>query len=116
MPEHIFIISPRRFQKRDIKRFGVEYLKKKKRVTMLDVSNLINNRSSLFYKKIRNINIKEIKSYKELIDFFKNKEFIFSDYSGYSIKEIIIKFLLVWFDIKIIRYLDAFSLFYECSN
>ena len=31
MPEHIFIISPRRFQKRDIKRFGVEYLKKKKK-------------------------------------------------------------------------------------
>ena len=108
MSEHIFIISPRRFQKRDIERFGVKYLKKKKRVTMLDVSNLINNRSSLFYKKIRNINIKEIKSYKELINFFKNKESSYAiDYSGYSIKEIIIKLLLVWFDIKIIRYLGG---------
>ena len=106
MSKYIFIISSRRPQKRDYERFGVEYLKKKKKVIILDLSNLINDRSILLYEKIKNINIKEIKTYKDLVLFLKDKQFSYAiDFSGYSIKEIIIKFILVWFNIKIIKYL-----------
>ena len=108
MSKYIFIISPRRIQKRDYERFGVKYLKKKKKVIIIDVSNLLNNRSTLLYKKFFNSNIIEISKYKDLILFLKNKKDSYVvDYLRNSFKEIIIRFILVWSNIKIIKYLGG---------
>ena len=108
MSKYIFIISSRRIQKRDYERFGVRYLKKKKKVIILDVSNLLNERSSLLYKKFVNKDIVEINKYKDLILFLKNKKDSYVvDYLKNSFKEILIRFILVWFNIKIIKYLGG---------
>ncbi len=105
MSKYIFIISSRRLQERDQERFGVKYLSKKKKVIILDLSNLLMNRSTLIYKKIKLSYIKEIKSYKDLISILKNKENSFAlDYTGNSITEIVIKLILVWSNIKLIKY------------
>ena len=105
MSKYIFIISSRRLQERDHERFGVKYLSKKKKVIILDLSNLLMNRSTLIYKKIKLSYIKEIKSYKDLISILKNKENSFAlDYTGNSITEIVIKLILVWSNIKLIKY------------
>ena len=86
MSKYIFIISSRRLQERDHERFGVKYLSKKKKVIILDLSNLLMNRSTLIYKKIKLSYIKEIKSYKDLISILKDKENSFAlDYTGNSI-------------------------------
>ena len=108
MSKYIFIISPRRIQKRDYERFGVRFLKKNKKVIILDVSNLLNNRSILLYKKFVNNDIIEINKYKDLILFLKNKKDSYAvDYLRKSFKEILIRFILAWFNIKIIKYLGG---------
>jgi hypothetical protein len=108
MSKYIFIISPRRIQKRDYERFGVRFLKKNKKVIILDVSNLLNNRSILLYKKFVNNDIIEINKYKDLILFLKNKKDSYAvDYLRNSFKEILIRFILAWFNINIIKYLGG---------
>ncbi len=51
MSKYILILSSTRIQKRDLERFGVKFLKTKKKVAILDLSNLLKNRSILIYKK-----------------------------------------------------------------
>ena len=105
MSNHILILSSTRIQKRDLERFGVKYLKAKKKVTILDLSSLLKNRSILIYKKKNYSNVVEINSFKELICFIRNKKNSYAfDYIGNSFSEIIIKFILIYFKIKIIKY------------
>ena len=108
MSKYVFIFSSVKIQKRDYKRYGVKYLKKKKKVLILDLSNLLNNRSSLIYKKFVSKDILEINRFKDLIIFFQNKKNSYAiDYLGNSFKEILIRLILVWFNIKIIKYLGT---------
>jgi hypothetical protein len=108
MSKYIFIISSNRVLERDHRRYGVKYLKKKKKVIILDLSSLINHRSTLIYKKFVNKDIIAISKYKDLINLLKNKKFSYAiDYMGHSVQEVFIKFILVYFNIKIIRYLPA---------
>ena len=108
MSKYIFIISSRRIQKRDYERFGARYLKKKKKVIILDLSNLLNNRSNLLYKKFASNDIVKISKYKDLIHFLKNKKGSYAlDYSQNSFKEVLVRCILARFDIKIVKYLGG---------
>ena len=105
MSKYILILSPTRIQKRDYERFGVKFLKTKKKVAILDLSNLLKNRSILIYKKKKYLDVTEINSFKELISFIRNKKNSYAfDYLGNSFNEIIIKFILIYFKIKVVKY------------
>ncbi len=105
MTKFFFVIASKRIQKIDIKRNEFYYLSKKKKVIFLDISTLLRDRSSLIFKKLRFTSIKEIKNYKDLISTLKNKQNSYAlDYTNNSLKEILVKLILIWFDIKIIKY------------
>ena len=97
MSKYILIISSNRVLERDHRRYGVKYLKKKKKVIILDLSSLINHRSTLIYKKFVNKDIIAISKYKDLINLLKNKKFSYAiDYMGHSVQEVFIKFICLY--------------------
>jgi len=105
MTKFFFIITSKRLQKTDIIRNEFHSLSKKRKVLFLDISALMRDRSLLIYKKVKSTSVKEIKYYRDLISILKNKENSYAlDYTNNSIKEILVKFILICFKIKIIKY------------
>jgi hypothetical protein len=105
MTKFFFVITSKKIQKIDIIRNELNLLSKKRKVLFLDISALMRDRSSLIYKKIKSPSVKEIKYYRDLISILKNKENSYAlDYTSNSLKEILVKFILICFNIKIIKY------------
>ena len=99
-----FFIS-RKLTKRDLIRFGIKRFKSK--AVVFDLSDLLNHRSNLFQKSKPNLrNYFLIKNINDLRFYIKKKNIKFGiDFLENSISEFLIRFVLVFYNIKLIKYL-----------
>ncbi len=105
MSKFFFVVTSKRIQKTDIYRNEFYYLRKRKKIIFLDISSLLNDRSTLIFKKVKSTYIKEIKNYSDLFKILRNKQNSYAlDYTNNSFKEILVKLILIYFNTKLIKY------------
>ena len=108
MSKKLCFVTSSKFQGKDFDRFGINILNKKYKVSIIDLSGIINKRSYSIYKKHNYKSLYEFNSLLSLIKHLRTNKYNFSvDNLNNSFKEIIIRLIFKRFNIKLIKYLGS---------
>lgn len=108
MKKKICLVTSTRFQERDRARFGLKYIDEEYEVIVIDLSKLINKRSSIIFSKLKINNLYEIDSLKKLIKFLKKNTFqFFIDDLNNSFYESIVRSIFKYYNVKSIKYIGG---------
>jgi hypothetical protein len=108
MAKKLAIISRVNFQKRDYSRYGIEILKKKFKVDVLDLSEILIPRSKKYFKKFHSKNVFIVRNIFQFIKILKKNKYDFViEYLENSPKEIILRIIIKLYAHYLIKYLGG---------